>query len=150
MLETKICTKCGFQKSVNDDFWKLATSKDGIASVCKSCRKVEKTNYYLRIRDDASYKNKKRLANYPSKYGVTYQDKQLALFAQGGVCAACKQKATLWHLDHCHKTSNVRGVLCQKCNQALGMVNDSVERLESLIGYLKGDRKLLFLPEVTI
>ena len=40
------------------------------------------------------------------------------------------------HVDHCHKTGAVRGVLCFNCNAALGHVNDSQERLQKLKDYL--------------
>lgn len=41
-------------------------------------------------------------------------------------------------LDHCHKTGAFRGWLCYRCNTALGMVDDSPERLEALSDYLRG------------
>lgn len=41
------------------------------------------------------------------------------------------------HVDHCHQTGKIRGLLCQKCNMALGLLNDSVEILETAIRYLK-------------
>ena len=40
------------------------------------------------------------------------------------------------HIDHCHATGMVRGVLCFNCNAALGHVRDSQERLQKLIFYL--------------
>lgn len=55
------------------------------------------------------------------------------------VCEACGKKGERvgeMHVDHCHDTGAVRGVLCFNCNAALGHVNDSIERLQSLIRYL--------------
>lgn len=43
-------------------------------------------------------------------------------------------KAT--HIDHCHKTGKIRGILCQKCNNALGLLEDSKEILSSALRYL--------------
>lgn len=44
---------------------------------------------------------------------------------QGGVCAICKepnQDFRRMHVDHCHKTLRVRGLLCIRCNTTLGMI----------------------------
>lgn len=41
--------------------------------------------------------------------------------------------------DHDHKTNQFRGWICTRCNTALGMVNDNVWLLSSLIKYLKQD-----------
>lgn len=60
-------------------------------------------------------------------------------------CQICKQPETTTNskgetkalaIDHCHKTGKVRGVLCQKCNTALGGFKDSIELLENAIRYL--------------
>ena len=38
--------------------------------------------------------------------------------------------------DHCHKTGEIRGDLCQRCNTALGLMDDDVDRLYNAIAYL--------------
>jgi hypothetical protein len=62
-----------------------------------------------------------------------------ALFkVQGGRCAICKQEMhpREAHLDHCHVTDVVRGVLCRWCNFGLGNFKDSIERIKSAVNYL--------------
>ena len=43
-------------------------------------------------------------------------------------------------VDHCHTSNEVRGILCLKCNMALGNFKDSIENLQNAIKYLKGDK----------
>lgn len=40
-------------------------------------------------------------------------------------------------IQHCHNTGKVRGLLCSNCNNGMGKLGDSIERLESVINYLK-------------
>lgn len=73
------------------------------------------------------------------------------LAAQGGVCAICGLSGERLCIDHNHgllnakkvigispgvRASSVRGLLCNNCNTAVGMVGESVETAESLIAYL--------------
>jgi hypothetical protein len=78
------------------------------------------------------------------KYGIT-QEVFTALFnAQKGACRICGCKLSVTvgsrstHVDHNHKTGEVRGLLCLKCNTGLGAFSDSPERLQAAIKYLIG------------
>lgn len=53
-----------------------------------------------------------------------------------GTCPICKRKARLV-FDHCHVTGNHRGMICERCNMALGLLRDSVAALHRAIDYLK-------------
>lgn len=63
------------------------------------------------------------------------------LNAQGGVCAICKTSLSLNSrstcVDHCHASGLVRGVLCSRCNNLLGMAKDDVRVLRAAIDYLE-------------
>lgn len=39
-------------------------------------------------------------------------------------------------VDHCHKTGRIRGMLCHKCNTAIGLLNDNIGLLTKCINYL--------------
>jgi hypothetical protein len=56
-------------------------------------------------------------------YGMSVEDLDAMLLAQHGVCAIC-QTAPAAHVDHDHQTDKVRGLLCFRCNAALGQLGD--------------------------
>lgn len=52
------------------------------------------------------------------------------------VCGAEETEESRLHVDHCHSTGLVRGLLCGKHNHALGLVDDSASVLRSMAGYV--------------
>lgn len=75
------------------------------------------------------------------QYGMSADQYASMVIDQNNSCATCGKPAEETHrkrlfVDHCHKTGKIRGLLCQQCNTALGMVDDDVQRLSSLISYL--------------
>ena len=80
-----------------------------------------------------------RRAKMKQAYGITYEDFLALLERQGGVCAICATDAPRgknWHVDHCHDTNAVRGILCGPCNTGLGHFRDDPDRLRKAIDYL--------------
>jgi hypothetical protein len=70
-------------------------------------------------------------------YGLTLEEQQAMVEDQGGKCAICATNAAT-HVDHNHKTGEVRGILCNGCNRGLGFFKDSRIRLLSAALYLEG------------
>jgi Recombination endonuclease VII len=73
-------------------------------------------------------------------YGMTPEKREEMFNAQGRCCAVCKSTehgGRGWQIDHDHATDEVRGILCQHCNLALGQAKDSIEILQALIEYLR-------------
>lgn len=72
-------------------------------------------------------------------YGITIDFYEGMLLAQGGVCKICKtppsEKRSLC-VDHCHTTKKIRGLLCDNCNRAIGLLNDDVEKVKKVVEYL--------------
>jgi len=103
--------KCGNKKYKNSSTY---------CSEClaKTCREYHK-NYY----------------KY-AKYGKTkeWYDEEVK---KG--CAICKTNLTnkKVHIDHCHSSGKVRGILCELCNKGLGQFKDNINSLENAIIYLK-------------
>jgi hypothetical protein len=74
------------------------------------------------------------------RYGLTQASYLAMLEAQNGVCAVCSappKAGRSLHVDHCHSSGKVRGLLCPNCNSALGHAKDDQERLRLLGEYLK-------------
>ncbi len=79
-----------------------------------------------------------------SQYGITSQQYDEMLSEQGGVCRVCREPPAMvgrksrLHVDHCHDTGRVRGLLCHSCNVALGLLKDDKARVSALLAYLNG------------
>jgi hypothetical protein len=92
---------------------------------------------------DKRAKSPKRLKIYRQNWLASHRKK---LVAKAGrpkpdCCEVCGRTAKHICYDHCHVSQEFRGWLCNKCNLALGYVDDSPEILLSLIEYLKGNRE---------
>src|ERR1700722_3335227 len=75
------------------------------------------------------------------RYGITLKQYEAMLEAQEGLCAICKIKASrVLHVDHCHKTNVVRGLLCNGCNRVLGFCSDNPKILRESFSYLELNR----------
>ena len=73
------------------------------------------------------------------RYGISADEWELIFSAQGNRCAICKSETPgkqNWHVDHCHDTGRVRGILCHMCNILLGSAVDDCDNLRSAIAYL--------------
>ena len=76
---------------------------------------------------------------YLRRYGLTAASYVKILLAQNGVCAICAGgpgSRKRFSVDHCHDSNEVRGLLCNSCNVALGLFKDDYERLLSAAEYL--------------
>lgn len=72
-------------------------------------------------------------------YGISIVEYELILEAQGGKCAICKGGTSKRHfaVDHNHKTGEVRGLLCGRCNTALARFMDNRTNVWRAYRYLK-------------
>ena len=73
------------------------------------------------------------------KFGITVEQYEEMLEAQGGGCAICgraPRSDISLHVDHDHEGGEVRGLLCFPCNQALGLMGDEPSRCVAAATYL--------------
>ena len=78
---------------------------------------------------------------YKVNYGISLEDYNQLFEGQEGKCAICKKHQTelriRLHVDHCHETGEIRGLLCSKCNLALGLFNDNPILLKRASEYIQ-------------
>jgi hypothetical protein len=163
----KRCNVCGELKPL-EDFYKAAGMRDGHRNDCKSCNlaaraakyadnpapyiarvkkwqqeNAERLNAYHReYRKRPERKARERETYLLRKYGIKVEDYDRRLEEQGGVCAICKEarpeERTL-HVDHDHVTGKIRGLLCFRCNNAIGDLRDDIELVFRMLDYLDRD-----------
>lgn len=90
-----------------------------------------------------------RLHAFCVKVGTTIDEYFRVYKEQGGKCKLCPREGTLQCvggeenrykalvIDHCHSSGKFRGLLCYRCNLALGQLEDDISVLENAIVYLK-------------
>jgi hypothetical protein len=143
----KTCPKCYEAKPLSE--FHVRKSRGGQpASRCKPCCvaaqrewRGKQTDYDKRRYQAVKVETRER--HLVRKYGVNLAAYDAMLFAQGGKCAICQttpetQRYGVFHVDHCHSTGVVRGLLCRGCNQMLGVVSDDPAKLHRAIAYLGG------------
>ncbi len=152
----KICSKCKTEKSL-DQFNKDSRRKDGLTYYCKLCVRTYtvKSRNYLDI-DYRNAQSKKWKNNNPQKvraqwikqtYRLSWEEYENIYFLQKGNCKICdtplklhagiEREVEVAVIDHQHSTGKVRGLLCTKCNTALGLFLDSVNILKNAKIYLE-------------
>ena len=80
------------------------------------------------------------IARAREKYGLCEAEFLIMRAAQAGRCLICMDQPESLVVDHCHDTGRVRGLLCHRCNVALGWMNDNPVNLTRAAKYLR--RKL--------
>lgn len=73
-------------------------------------------------------------------HGISWEDYNEMFKEQNGCCKICGRHQSEFkvrlHIDHCHRTNRIRGLLCGPCNQALGLVRENVKTIEAMKEYV--------------
>lgn len=84
---------------------------------CVECAEEKKGDY-------SESRREKRLVK---KYGITNEAYAEMAAAQDNCCKICEESVpdrAQFHVDHCHNTGKIRGLLCSRCNQAIGLLRE--------------------------
>ena len=139
LLETRICRVCKKDKNLLEDYYlsrKDPTKKSSYSYECKECT-VKRTVEYNR-KNSSSVKSQYLKRNY----GLTFEEFESMLSDQDNCCAICNGSKSYgrhkrFSVDHDDSTGKIRGLLCHRCNTALGLVEDNIHTLKSMIEYLE-------------
>lgn len=166
-MSERTCIKCGHTGPIESDFPSTQNylGRAAYRKYCKPCYS-EKVREWQKANDTSErrlYLNKKTQAwrsrmkaegkteeiwrkySLMSDYGLTLEQYNQMLLAQDGVCAICHQpdpeEGKALAVDHDHLTGTNRGLLCGRCNKALGLFQDSPAVLQLAIHYLARYKK---------
>ena len=83
-----------------------------------------------------------------ARYGITLEQFEAILEAQGGVCAVCKMGDKVFCVDHNHKTLKIRGIICLNCNlRVIGGARDKDHLLVNAADYVLNNPADLVFPD---
>ena len=159
----KICRSCNISKS-EDEYYRNALK-------CKACVKKANKEYYEKNRERINQRSYQWFENNKSRhnlnaqkwrkknpvktkasilknqYGITMLQFEDLLKQQDHKCGVCKKPQSemkkAFSVDHCHTTGKVRGLLCNNCNVAIGLlkVDSGIDNLQNAIKYVQRDVK---------
>lgn len=144
---TKICTKCGKEFSLSE-FHNDSHSRGGKRSHCRYCILAANRAWQARDPQHAkecwmrSYRktytpavcHRRRLTHH----GITEEQYQLLKAFNHGKCHICGGDLSIReHIDHCHKTGIIRGLLCVQCNTAIGSFEDNPIFMQRAMQYIQ-------------
>ena len=122
-MYTRNCSKCKIEFQI----------KNKTQYLCKPCNSKASSEW------NKNNPEKFKLSLRVSKYKISKKQFQEMLDLQGNKCKICEsdlKPGRGTHIDHDHATGNVRGVLCNYCNLALGHAKDDPKILQAMIDYL--------------
>ena len=142
LLETKVCTgPCGKTKPLIDFplRYDKGRSVGKRQSRCKACRNA----YRVKRRQEVGWTPHKNRHEHQlrSDTRLNLSEYNAMLKAQDGVCALCRKTCATGRrlaVDHCHDTGRIRGLLCMRCNTAIGALGDTKESIEKVLAYVRG------------
>jgi hypothetical protein len=141
--DMKRCSRCGETKPL-DRFYRYTgrcKHKPGTPhAACKDCEFADRNA--RRKADPEGAAVVARRAKLKRLFGITPEDYDAMFARQGGVCAICRRTSPdgrRLHVDHCHNSKRVRGLLCHDCNRGIGMFRDLPGLLRTAADYVEAD-----------
>lgn len=150
----KPCKVCR-QTKPRSDFPKHQRTTDGYTNRCKACTREYHINWRRAnpeklIRQRASWYSRNNSSPKEvwlrREYGIGETHYNAISARQGGVCALCREPERGLHnsgnvknlsVDHCHDTSQIRGLLCAKCNKGMGLFGEDPALLRRAANYIE-------------
>ncbi len=108
--------------------------------LCKGCVTTKVAAW--KAENPLRFEEAARRSHLRKKYGITPEEYDSIVASQGGRCAIFSgalvgdRRGFRPHIDHCHETGRVRGVLCGSCNKGIGLLKDDPAVLAAAFEYL--------------
>jgi len=156
--KTKTCAWCALNLP-NSEFHVSRVRPDKLNIYCKDCTSALSKARYAdpQKRSILLLRGKKWREKNPEadvrkhlrrKYGMTLEQYNMLFEKQKGVCALCGKPETVKRkfksagperlaVDHCHDTGRIRGLLCFRCNTAVGSIGDDESSAKRVVEYLE-------------
>lgn len=144
LVQTQRCSKCNVVKPLSE-FWRDKRKRNGKKSWCKPCELKAVADW--RAANRAAHRARNFERHLMKTYDITVEQYELLLRRQKGVCAICGRPETAVYkrskqlrrlcVDHCHKTKQVRGLLCRACNVGIGYLGDDASIYAKVARYLR-------------
>lgn len=155
----KSCSTCGIEKNFDQfslhkgDVKPIAQCRGCIAAKTREWRKANAdkkretarkwraNNMDKALAAEAKTRERRRTRTKELRfirlYGIDLEIYNELFSSQGNKCAICEQvDGKRLHVDHCHATGRVRGILCSTCNHMIGMAYDDPSILTRGAEYL--------------
>lgn len=95
---------------------------------CIECNDIQRTQR----------SQKAKWARIKKEYGLSAEQVLNMLNMQKGKCSICDiDISNYYHIDHCHKSGKVRSLLCSKCNQAIGLMQEDASLFQKAAKYIE-------------
>jgi Recombination endonuclease VII len=134
MAETKKCKKCGKERHPTEEYYVKLDQRTGARyhpQPCKYCS-------YEKVKAGRSPGSQK-YQWIRRRFGLNPEQYDDLVSRRNGGCWICGSDVCLC-VDHCHQTDgkveSIRGILCRKCNTAIGLLGDNAEGLWKALDYL--------------
>lgn len=114
-----------------------AANRRPVQNLCRLCQKGYAAGHW----GNTEHRQKKKDYSRWYKYNLTKEEFAKLKTEQGGYCKLCKKPEPANRelcVDHCHATGRVRGLLCLKCNSAIGQLGDDEAGLQKALQYIQG------------
>jgi hypothetical protein len=141
-----ICKKCEYLKTKDKQKEWKENNREHHLTLQKENWQIHKNRVNLKRKEkyntNIEYRNQIKKISLKNNYNITLEEYNQLFESQNGKCAICnkEQQNKLLAVDHNHNTNQIRGLLCSKCNLALGLFYDNINNLKAAILYLKGNQ----------
>ena len=139
MTKTRTCSTCKEEKPLSS-FYKRS-DYGGHRSDCKDCIRIKQAKRWA---SNPDFKKRgiarQRRWQRQKFYGLSLEQELNFLKFQGNSCAICNKHFETdadYHVDHCHGTNKIRGLLCPGCNKGLGLFQENPEALRQAALYVE-------------